>query len=63
MNLKRFLIFLAATGMIGLFACDDPLKVENPNSLVEDDLGDPVIASGLANGCLLYTSPSPRDPE
>ncbi|MFQ5630875.1 MAG: hypothetical protein ACE5I1_19055, partial [bacterium] len=33
-------------------ACEDPLEVENPNSLIEDDLADPSIGSGVANGAL-----------
>lgn len=43
------LIFLLA---FTFTACEDPLKVENPNSLIEEDLADPSIGAGVANGAL-----------
>ena len=33
-----------------MMACSDPLEVENPNSLLEDDLKAPTAAVALANG-------------
>jgi len=46
------LVSLVAFLAFGLVGCDDPLDVENPNSLVEEDLDDPIAANALANGSL-----------
>ena len=57
--MKRLsLRWLMAGGLLafGLAGCSDPLDVENPNSLVEDDLESPTIAAGLANGALATTA-------
>jgi hypothetical protein len=35
-----------------LAGCDSLLEVENPNNLVQEDLGNPSAAEGLANGSL-----------
>lgn len=37
---------------LGMFGCEDPLEVENPNSLVEEDLSNPIASNALANGAL-----------
>lgn len=42
--------------MFGLAGCGDPLEVENPNSLVEQDLSNPIAANGIANGALATTA-------
>jgi starch-binding outer membrane protein, SusD/RagB family len=39
-------------GMLSLTACDSLLEVENPNSLVQEDLSTPSSAGALANGAL-----------
>ncbi|MFQ5639117.1 MAG: RagB/SusD family nutrient uptake outer membrane protein [bacterium] len=45
-------VLAAALLVFGALGCSDPLEVENPNSLVEDDLGNPIGANGVANGAL-----------
>ena len=42
---------VAIFSMAGM-GCDDPLNVANPNSLVEQDLGNPTAANAVANGAL-----------
>lgn len=39
-------------GLLTLTACDSLLDVQNPNSLVQDDLETPASAAALANGAL-----------
>lgn len=45
----------ACLTLIALPACD-VLDVENPNNLVQDDLGSPTAAASLANGSLATTT-------
>lgn len=48
---------LALTGLaLTLTACSGLLDVENPNSLVQDDLNSPAAAAALANGALATVS-------
>lgn len=42
-------------GLLTLTACENLLDVENPNSLVQDDLQVPTAAAALANGSLATT--------
>lgn len=42
----------ALIGVLSLTACDSLLDVENPNSLVQEDLATPSSAGALANGAL-----------
>ena len=42
-------------GFLTLTACENLLDVENPNSLVQDDLQVPTAAAALANGSLATT--------
>jgi hypothetical protein len=46
--LGLFIVALA----FGSMGCEDPLDVENPNSLIEDDLFNPTAANAVANGAL-----------
>ena len=46
-------VFLVTVGMIG---CSNPLEVENPNSVLEEDLGNPKSATAIANGALALVS-------
>lgn len=43
---------LSLMGMVALSGCDSLLDVENPNSLVQEDLESPAAANALANGAL-----------
>ena len=43
---------LAMLALLGLGGCSGLLDVENPNSLVQDDLNSPAAAGALANGAL-----------
>lgn len=40
----------------GLMGCEDPLEVENPNSLLEKDLDNPIAAAGVVSGALGTTA-------
>lgn len=42
----------ALLGVLSLTACDSLLDVENPNSLIQEDLSTPSSAGALANGAL-----------
>ena len=48
-NKIKVLSLLISFALIGC-----ALEVDNPNSLLEDDLGDPSAAVGVANGALEY---------
>ncbi|MDQ7051861.1 MAG: hypothetical protein Q9P14_02795 [candidate division KSB1 bacterium] len=45
-------LFACCLIALGLIGCEDPLKVENPNSLLETDLDNPIAAAGIVNGAL-----------
>ncbi len=47
---------LTAFFVLGSLGCEDPLDVENPNSLVEVDLENPIAAAAIANGALATVS-------
>ncbi|MCH7674635.1 hypothetical protein IH879_06745 [candidate division KSB1 bacterium] len=49
-GLSLFMVCLLAVTLVAMMACKDPLEVENPNSLVEEDLSLPTAAVALANG-------------
>ena len=49
-GLSLFMVCLVAVSLVTMMACSDPLEVENPNSLLEEDLEDPTAAGALANG-------------
>ena len=42
-----------------LIKCDNPSQLPLPNEI--DEIREPVVSTTII--CLLYTSPSPRDPE
>lgn len=50
--ISLFILALA----FGTMGCSDPLEVENPNSLIEDDLSNPAAATAVANGALATTA-------
>lgn len=52
---KWFLMAILVTAFLFL-GCEDPLEVENPNSLVEEDLDNPSAASAIASGALATTA-------
>lgn len=58
-NNPGFLNYLSIAGVTMLIfmlvSCDGILDVDNPNSLVEEDISNPAAASGLANGALATT--------
>lgn len=44
---------LAALAMVfGVAGCDSLIDVENPNNVLEEDVGDPIAASAVASGAL-----------
>ncbi len=47
---QRRTVVLCLALLIGLGPGCELLDVENPNNLVEDDLGDPIVAGPMANG-------------
>ncbi len=49
---RIFSLFAVSFIALGLIGCEDPLKVENPNSLLEQDLDNPIAAEGIVNGAL-----------
>ncbi len=54
---KKVVIVLTSVFMaFGMIGCEDPLEVENPNSLLEQDLDDPIAAEGIVNGALATSS-------
>ncbi len=58
---ERRSMMLAALLVVGLVAlgavgCSDPLNVDNPNSLLEQDLENPAAANALVNGALVTAS-------
>lgn len=57
-NMKKLQTLFMLPGLLamslGTVGCD--MDAENPNALVEDDLGDPAVAGALANGALNTTS-------
>lgn len=50
------LVFLTAMLVFIAVGCDNALEVENPNSLIEDDLSNPISANAIANGALATTA-------
>ncbi len=50
------LLCLAAMLVFVAVGCDNSLDVENPNSLIEDDLSNPIAANAIANGALATTA-------
>ena len=53
-------ISLIQAALLGLFACLSSMPGLGGTSIGNYTLGRPLIG-GLVCGCLLYTSPSPRD--
>ena len=49
---RRATTLLGLALAVGIAGCDGLLDVENPNSLVQDDLESPAAAGALANGAL-----------
>ena len=49
-GLSLCMVCLLAVTLVTMMACSDPLAVENPNSLLEEDLEDPTAAGAVANG-------------
>ncbi len=47
---------IAALFALGSMGCEDPLDVENPNDLLEQDLQNPTAAAAIASGALRTTS-------
>lgn len=45
--------FMSAVFLAASLGCDSTLEVNNPNSVVEDDLSNPESAGALANGALV----------
>lgn len=54
MKIFRILVILAFTVFGGL-GCDNLLEVDNPNSVIEENLSDPSAATAIANGALSTT--------
>jgi hypothetical protein len=50
------IVVLLAIAVAGSLGCEDPLEVDNPNSLVEKDLADPRASTAIANGALATTA-------
>lgn len=51
-GIQYFQLFLIPVLLLFINGCEDPLQVENPNKLVEEDLDNPAAASAIANGAL-----------
>jgi starch-binding outer membrane protein, SusD/RagB family len=52
---------LALALAVSLSACDSLMDVENPNQLVESDLGNPTAAAALVNGALATVATAHAD--
>lgn len=55
-SLLSYLFILPLALLVGVAGCDGLLDVENPNSLVQEDLESPAAAGALVNGALATVS-------
>ena len=53
---QKALFMLPGILVLSLVTVGCDLDAENPNALVEEDLGDPAVAGAMANGALNTTS-------
>lgn len=49
-SLRSVILVIAGLATVGLWGCDNPLDVDNPNNLAEEDLDQPSAVRPLVNG-------------